>query len=225
MYLRLFIVGLLLSAFALPVHADGTMGERVQACAACHGDNGRSTAEAYYPSIAGKPEGYLYRQLKNFQTGRRPHRIMQNMLAYLSDDYLREIAAWYASQPPSTTAPLAAAPADKLELGQKLATRGDADRKLPACTSCHAPQLQGITPDIPGLTGLRAEYLSAQLGAWQADTRSAPQPDCMQQIAQMLTGDEIDALSQWIASRPYAGKPAPASALPDPLPLTCGAVQ
>ena len=47
------------------------MAERVRACTACHGKEGRATSDGYYPRIAGKPAGYLYNQLVNFRDGRR----------------------------------------------------------------------------------------------------------------------------------------------------------
>lgn len=65
----------------------------MRACTACHGEAGRSAQAEYYPSIVGKPAGYLYQQLLNFRDGRRQQSEMQLMLAYLSDAYLQEIAA------------------------------------------------------------------------------------------------------------------------------------
>src|SRR5690606_1172115 len=72
------------------------LAERLAPCAACHGDGGRSTSEVYFPSIAGKPDGYLYAQLENYRAGRRRHTIMEGLLAHLSEPYLKEIAAYYA---------------------------------------------------------------------------------------------------------------------------------
>ncbi|XJC73026.1 c-type cytochrome [Delftia tsuruhatensis] len=52
-----------------PLPDVGSMASRVLACTACHGPEGRATPSGYFPRIAGKPAGYLYRQLKNFQQG------------------------------------------------------------------------------------------------------------------------------------------------------------
>lgn len=79
---------------------DRDIGTRLQACAACHGEKGRASEESDTPSIAGQPDAYLYEQLRSFRDQRRPHGVMQQMLAFLSDDYLREIAAYYAAQAP-----------------------------------------------------------------------------------------------------------------------------
>src|SRR3954451_8582242 len=70
-----------------------TLEQRVIACAGCHGKQGEGLrANEYYPRIAGKPTGYLYNQLVNFRERRRHSPVMNHMVAYLSDEYLREIA-------------------------------------------------------------------------------------------------------------------------------------
>ncbi len=204
---------------------DAQMGERLRACAACHGEGGRSSAETYYPSIAGKPAGYLHLQLENFRDGRRRHAVMQGMLAYLSDDYLREIAAYYSAQAPVHALPATAAAPAVLERGRRLVEQGDAAREIPACSACHGAALTGVVPSIPGLLGLRMDYLAAQLGGWRTGTRLARAPDCMSEIARRLGADEIDAVTAWLASQPYPADHRPATSLPAPLPLSCGGVQ
>src|SRR5690606_34614544 len=134
-------------------------------------EQGRSPEEAYAPSIAGKPAGYLHQQLLNFRDGRRQHQVMQGMLAYLSDDYLRQMAGYYAGQQPSLAARSRGANAALLERGRVLVEHGDFARDLPACTGCHGAELLGVEPAIPGLLALSADYLAAQLGAWREGVR------------------------------------------------------
>ncbi|WP_298539412.1 c-type cytochrome, partial [uncultured Limnobacter sp.] len=67
------------------------MANRVQACVACHGAEGRASAEGYYPRIAGKPEGYLYNQLIAFRDGGRQHAAMNGIVQHLSNDYLQQM--------------------------------------------------------------------------------------------------------------------------------------
>src|SRR4051812_476624 len=77
-----------------------TLEQRVVACAACHGKQGEGLkANEYSPRIAGKPAGYLYNQLVNFRARRRHSPVMNYMVAYLSDEFLREIAQYYANLP------------------------------------------------------------------------------------------------------------------------------
>lgn len=200
------------------------MPARLEACAGCHGEGGRSDAETYYPSIAGKPAGYLHAQLVNFRIGRRHHAVMRTMLAYLSDEYLQEIARFYASETPTRSPPLTGIAAGTLALGRKLVEEGDPARELVACAACHDATLAGVAPAVPGLLGLRAEYLSGQLGAFRMGVRRAAEPNCMARIAKALTPAEIHAVSAFIASRPYPEQLRPATDAPDEWPMPCGGV-
>lgn len=200
-----------------------TMAQRVLACTLCHGAQGRSTNAGYFPRIAGKPAGYLYNQLVHFRAGRRNNVGMTALLDTLSDDYLREIAAHFASLDLPYPPPLAsdAAPA-ALQRGQDLALRGDKARDVPACVACHGQALTGVNPAIPGLLGLPRDYLIGQLGAWQTGLRRASAPDCMGHVAQRLTGGDLSAVASWLAAQPLPANTHPAPATAQPLPLRCG---
>lgn len=213
---------LLLAAAPAAGWADDPMERRVSTCAACHGERGHSAAEAYAPSIAGKPAEYLHRQLLNFRDGRRQHRVMQQMLSYLSDDYLRVMAQYYAAQPPAMAARLTDVPVDVLEQGRRLVERGTPARGIPACGDCHGRELLGVQPSVPGLVALSADYIGAQLGAWRGGVRQATEPDCMARIAKALDEREITAVAAWIASRSLPPDHRSANVLPASLPLDCG---
>ena len=73
------------------------MAQRLLACTGCHGKDGRAASDGYHPRIAGKPAGYLFRQLRAFRDGQRPYALMTNLLAPLDDAYLREIANHFAA--------------------------------------------------------------------------------------------------------------------------------
>jgi cytochrome c553 len=224
------ITALLLVALAagLPAAAqavDDTIAARVVACTSCHGKEGRAAPDGYHPRIAGKPAGYLYHQLVNFRDGRRRYGPMVYLVDHLNDAYLREIAGHFAALdlPYPPPAPVNATPA-QLQLGERLATLGDAGRELPACTSCHGTALTGIAPAIPGLLGLPRDYLAGQIGAWSNGQRRAHAPDCMAEVAKRLSPDEVSAVASWLASRPLPATTTPATSLPAPLPLPCGSV-
>lgn len=219
----LLLVLLIFPAQAAP-GAD-TLAARVQACTTCHGKEGRAAPDGYHPRIAGKPALYLYHQLLNFRDGRRRYGPMVYLVDHLSDAYLREIADHFAALDLPYPAPAAAADdAATLARGEVLALRGDAQRQLPACSACHGTALTGVAPAIPGLLGLPPDYLKGQLGAWVNGQRRAHAPDCMADIAQRLTPDEVSAVAAWLASRPLPVSTKPASSLPAPLPLECGSV-
>lgn len=202
-----------------------TIAERVRACTTCHGKEGRATNEGYFPRIAGKPAGYLYQQLVNFREGRRNYSLMTYLVEHLSDEYLMEMAQYFASldipyPPPQTTA----APAQVMARGEALVLRGDPARRLPACAQCHGEGLMGVAPSIPGLLGLPRDYVNGQLGAWKTGLRRAAAPDCMAGIAAALTPDEVAAISTWLSAQPVPPGAKPAAGLAAPLPMPCGGV-
>jgi len=209
---------------AAPAFQD-TLAQRVQVCFACHGEQGRAGPDGYYPRIAGKPAGYLYNQLRYFQTGQRRHNLMARLVANLSDAYLMEIAQYFAALDVPYAAPsLPKAPAALLARGRQLALAGDPALALPACTSCHGKMLTGALPATPGLLGLPGDYLGAQLGAWQTGARAAHGPDCMAHTARRLRPGDVAALSAWLSSQvmPARATPAVASTHPD---IACGSQQ
>lgn len=192
-----------LPALAQQAPFEDTLAQRLLACTGCHGKDGRAVGNVYFPRIAGKPAGYLYNQLRNFRDGRRSYHLMTGMVRLLSDDYLREIAQHFSALDLPYPAPAAAdLSARAAATAQALVERGDAQRQLPACSSCHGTALTGVSPHVPGLLGLPRDYLNAQLGAWKSGQRHAAGPDCMAQVARALTVEEVAAVSAWLAAQP-----------------------
>ena len=206
--------------------ADTGIAKRVAPCTTCHGKEGRATNDGYYPRIAGKPAGYLFNQLRNFRDGRREqYPLMTYLVQHLSDDYLKEMAEHFAAQdlPYPPPQPAAAAPA-VLERGKALAHNGDPSRNIPACMACHGQTLTGVAPALPGLLGLPRDYLLGQFGAWREGARRAAAPDCMGEITNRLSLEDINAVSSWLAAQPVPPDAKPAASLPAKLPVACGSV-
>lgn len=202
---------------------EDNLAQRVQACASCHGQQGRAGPDGYYPRIAGKPAGYLYNQLKHFQTGQRKHALMARMVDPLSDAYMWEIAQHFASLDlPHAAALPARAQAAVLQRGEQLALRGDEARQVPACTACHGAALTGAQPATPGLLGLPPDYINAQLGAWHNGARKARTPDCMATIARRLPVSDVAAVSAWLAAQPVPPSSAPITSTGTRAPMECG---
>ena len=208
-------------AAASPV--QDTMAQRMQACVVCHGREGRATNQGYYPRIAGKPAGYLFNQLQNFKRGLRKYEAMNHLVQHMSDDYLRDIAQYFAA----LDLPYAPAQVTKLtpaeqRSAENLVLRGAPERNIPACVSCHGQQMAGMLPAMPGLLTLPADYLVAQLGAWRTGQRKAKEPDCMADVAKRLSPDEVSVMAKWLSAQtlPSGTKPAPPSG--QPLPVRCG---
>ncbi len=71
--------------------------EKSAVCAGCHGADGNSTIGAN-PRLAGQYESYLYQALTQYKTGKRKDLLMANMVANLSTQDMKDLAAWFSSQ-------------------------------------------------------------------------------------------------------------------------------
>jgi cytochrome c553 len=202
-----------------------TIAQRMMACSTCHGVDGRASSNGFYPRIAGKPEDYLFNQLRHFKYGQRQYPAMTFLLDNLSEEYLREIAHYYAQQNPPYPPPApVTASTQVLARGKLLALEGDAKKNIPACISCHGARLTGVTPAVPGLVGLPRDYLNAQFGSWRSGSRKAAAPDCMQQITAKLSLEDINAVSSWIAAQAVPTNSKPDTSFSAAPPLTCGSI-
>ena len=199
------------------------MADRVQACVACHGDEGRASAEGYYPRIAGKPEGYLYNQLIAFRDGSRQHTAMNGIVQHLSNDYLLQMSKYFANQNPPYPPPArSTASATEIEQGKRLVFDGLVSEKIPSCAACHGQALTGVEPYTPGLIGLPRDYLNAQLGKWRNGQRKAAEPDCMHALVKALSPEQLNTATAYLAAQPVPvnSKAAPAGSLV--FPMECG---
>ncbi|HTT04086.1 MAG TPA: c-type cytochrome [Steroidobacteraceae bacterium] len=210
--------------FAAAAQPD-SIAARIQPCTACHGARGFAGSDGYYPRIAGKPAGYLFNQMLNFQAGRRHFPLMIYLLQLQDRPYLKEMADYFASQriPYPPPAP-SHADAAQLARGRKIAMQGDAARQVPACVACHGSHLLGTEPAVPGLLGVSEDYLVGQLGAWRSGARTAFAPDCMAEIARRLGNDQIQALAAWLASQSVPQGTEPDGGFPHAPPLRCGSI-
>jgi cytochrome c553 len=222
-------------AGAATAHADNqpprsipdTLQQRIASCVACHGVHGEGTPESgFFPRLAGKPAGYLTRQLKDFQDGLRKYGPMEYTVRQLSPEYMHEIAEYFSAQEvPYNRSPMPRLSADALKRGEQLVTYGDPSQQIPACSACHGSELTGVQPDIPGLVGLPYDYISSQLGSWRTKTRGTVAPDCMAEIANRLSASDISAVSAWLAGRelPADMHAQPAGSVTPP--LHCGVLE
>jgi cytochrome c553 len=212
-------------AHAEPPDVPDTLEQRIIPCTVCHGKHGEGIEKPgyYFPRIGAKPAGYLFRQLVNFRDKRRQYVEMNYIVAYLPDAYLREMAEYFANQRPALPEPtLPKISKEALKRAETLVTKGDTAKGIPACTACHGKALTGTQPAMPGLVGLPAYYVSAQLGAWRNGVRHANEPDCMGKVASRLSDGEVAWLGVWLASQRASADAAPAPARSTELPLDCG---
>lgn len=182
--------------------ADPTKGQQIAStiCAACHNADGNSTIAAN-PKLAGQNAAYLYKQLKAFKPvgdkpAERPNAVMMGMAGTLSDDDMRNVAAWFASQTMKTGK---AKDDGTIELGQKLYRGGDMSKGLPACASCHGPTGSGIPVQYPRIGGQQPEYVETQLKAFRDGGRTNDPNRMMRIVALKMTDAEIKAVANYVA--------------------------
>ncbi|MYZ51809.1 c-type cytochrome [Malikia spinosa] len=189
------LAALSLSAHAQAVKPDLGKGAASfgQVCAACHAADGNSVIGAN-PKLAGQHPEYLVKQLTEFKSGKRANAVMSGMSAALSDEDMRNIGFWLASQKPT---PGAAKDKDLVALGERIYRGGIADRQIAACAGCHSPNGAGIPAQYPRLSGQHAEYTATQLKSFRSGERKNSAQ--MTGIAVYLTDKEITAVSDYIA--------------------------
>ena len=172
----------------------------VASCAACHGSDGNSV-NTDWPKLAGQNEKYLYDQLKHFKYEERNNALMMTVTPYLktlSEKDLLDIASYYASNEVSIGQ--AKNDEDLLNLGMMLYRAGNMKKEIPACSSCHSVYGDGNTlAGYPSLAGQQIGYLTSTLKSYRSKERNEGEGALvMQSIAENLSDDEIEALSNYI---------------------------
>lgn len=164
-----------------------------QVCAACHTYDGSRGTPAN-PILQGQHADYLVKQLKEFKAGVRVNAIMAGMAGVLSEDDMKNVAAFYASK---QAKPGAAKNKDLVVLGEKIYRGGIAAKQVPACAGCHSPNGAGIPAQFPRLGGQHADYTELQLTSFRAGTRANSAQ--MMAIGARMSDKEIKAVSDYIA--------------------------
>jgi len=175
--------------------ADLVKGEATYSavCAACHGADGNSGSPAY-PKLAQQHPDYLVKQLQEYKSGKRANAIMSGMAAALSEDDMKNVAAWVGSK---VSKPNFAKEKDLVVLGERIYRGGIADRQIAACAGCHTPTGAGIPSQYPRLSGQHADYAVAQLTAFRDGVRKNSAQ--MTGVAAKMNDREIKAVSDYIA--------------------------
>jgi len=178
---------LLAGATASSIGRGATLALR---CTMCHGERGMSGANS--PNLAGQYAIVVYKQLRDFQSGARTNAVMSPMTLNLSDQDMRDLAAYYASLP----RPVAGRGLDLAD-APGIVAHGAPLRNIPACAACHG----GIDhkAGTPWLEGLPAAYTQAQLLAFASGARHNDISEQMRNIARNMTRDEMTAAASWYA--------------------------
>lgn len=190
-----------------PVAAKVFMGdvnagkEKSAACSACHSADGNAVV-TIYPKLAGQHEKYITKQLTDFKkatmtngTEGRASAIMGGMVAALTPDDIKNLAAYYASQTLSSSS------AKANDIGKKLYFSGDSSRGITACVGCHSVDGKGMgQAGFPAINAQNVDYLKDQLTYFRNGKRANDHNGMMRGIAAKLSDDEIQAVAEFISS-------------------------
>ena len=124
----------------------------------------------------------------------RESAIMTPLVANLSEEDIRNLAAFYSAKPYE---PSAAREKELVELGRAIYRGGIQAKGVPACSGCHGPTGSGIPALYPSVGGQFSEYTEAQLIAFRSGAR-ANNPE-IATIASRLSDREIKAVSDYAA--------------------------
>jgi cytochrome c553 len=166
-------------------------------CKGCHGADGGSVAPGV-PHLAAQHEPYLLAALKAYKAGKRSHAALKVIVERLGDADTRNVAAYYASLPPTGVI-----------LAKDVARISPYDRgksRAAPCTKCHGEDGNSTTPGIPGLAGQQARYIVVALQEYvRGERKSGP----MHAPMRALTPVDMETVALYFASQAPAARPAP----------------
>ena len=191
------VVGVILAAGAAAAEQDAN-ALATGVCSACHGPGGHSISPVF-PNLAGQQSAYTMLQLNAFRDHARgdpnAQAYMWGMASQLTDDTIKALAEYYASQKPAR---VQAGDRALLAEGEKIYTQGIKEQNVQPCASCHGPTAEGLAA-FPRLAGQHIDYLAAQLEGFKSSLRgNAP---IMLAVTRSMTSDQMKAVATYAASR------------------------
>ena len=175
---------------AQSIGRGGTLALR---CTMCHGARGMSEADT--PNLAGQYDAAVYKQLRDYKSGHRESAIMAPLVANLSDQDMRDLAAYYASLP----RPGPGIPPDALPPVPAIVESGAPMRNVAPCGSCHG-EIDTKTGS-PRLEGEPASYIRKELFAFANGSRRNDINAQMRNVARQMTAGEIEDSARHYSSR------------------------
>mgnify|MGYP006089080501 CR=1 FL=1 len=189
----LLTVGTISTASAVEGNAEAGKAKAAM-CAACHGADGNSPI-AIYPKLAGQSASYTVKQLVDFKSGERNDPVMAGMVAALSTQDMKDLAAYFAVQTPSVGM------GESSTAGSKLYFGGDANKGIAACVACHGVEGKGMAQaGFPALAGQNTAYLKKQIASFRDGSRGNDKSKMMRDIAIKLSDSDIDELAKYMSA-------------------------
>jgi cytochrome c553 len=182
-------------------------------CKACHGLDGKGVAPAI-PNLAAQRARYLYNSLKEYKDGKRSHAALKNLATNMSEADLNNVAAYFASLPP--TASSAAADikhSSPYEKGKALAA---------PCARCHGEDGNSTIPGTPSLAGQQPHYLVAAIQEYhQGDRAKGVMTSSLRDSGKL----ELESMALYFATQTPVKRAAAArgdAAVGEPASAMCG---
>ncbi len=201
------VVFSLVSASALAAFegGDAKAGETKSAlCQGCHGGDGNS-ATADFPRLAGQYEGYIVKQVHDFQKGLRTNNdTMAGMAATVASiQDAKDIGAYFHKQKMAKK-PLTSVNKKLAAKGEKLFKNGNPMTGVYGCINCHGPRGKGKSKKItqfPVIGGQHRDYLIKELHDLKLGKRHNDPGGMMQDIAKRLSESEIKAVAEYLSAQ------------------------
>ena len=160
---------------------------KAKVCAACHGENGVPQLKTT-PVIWGQNAGYMFLQLRDFQSGARKNDLMSPIAAALAKEDLLPLATYFSQlkwpnlgQPEASSDATAKAQSAVASVG---------------CIGCHLDHFQG-DGTTARLAGQQHDYLQKTMMDFR--TKARGNNPGMSDLMNATTPEAIDALAQYLA--------------------------
>ncbi len=202
------------AAASRPGGGDVEAGRKIaeKECKNCHGLDGKGVAPAI-PHLAGQRERYLLTALQEYREGKRTHAALRAIASNISEADTRNIAAYYASQPPVAPASGVAQPASPYEQGKVVAAE---------CASCHDADGNAKKAGVPTLAGQQPRYMVVAINEYlNGERKTSPMHGKLRGMGKL----EIENVALYFASQTPATRTATPKGDPkagEPLSAVCG---
>ena len=167
--------------------ASDDIADKAKICATCHGADGIPQLKTT-PVIWGQNAGYLFLQLRDFQSGARKNDLMSPIAATLAKEDLLPLAEYFSKlkwpnlqQPPAP---------------QDVANKAVAANSSVGCTGCHLDHFQG-DGSTARLAGQQHDYLIKTIMDFRNKTRG--NNPGMSDLMKATATDDLEALATYLA--------------------------